>query len=78
VSAHLLDTAHLYRALDERRTAHGLNWRDVARETGLSPSTLTRLGDGHRPDADALCSLIMWPGLSLRMFVRVESERGPA
>ncbi len=34
--------------------------RDVSAETGLSPSTLTRLGQGQKPDADGLVTLLAW------------------
>ena len=34
--------------------------RDVAAETGLSPSTLTRIAQGQKPDADALVTLLAW------------------
>lgn len=70
MSTHRLDVPALYRALDARRTLHGLSWRDVAAEVDVSPSTFSRLADGRCPDADALSSLIVWLGLSLRQFVR--------
>lgn len=69
MAKYVLDPLRLYQALDTRRVQVGLDWRDVARETGLSPSTFTRLGQGHRPDADALCTLVIWLGLSLRAFI---------
>ena len=34
--------------------------RDVAAETGVSPSTLTRLAQGQKPDADTLVTLLAW------------------
>jgi transcriptional regulator with XRE-family HTH domain len=70
MTRYALDVAALHRTLDERRRRAGLSWRQVAAEVGVSPSTLTRLGDGKCPDAAALCGLVMWLGLSLRQFVR--------
>jgi len=60
VSAYVLDVPELRRRLDERRRQRGLSWRDLAGITGLSSSTFSRLADGHRPDADALVSLLVW------------------
>jgi transcriptional regulator with XRE-family HTH domain len=79
MARHVLNVAALYASLDREREAHGLTWRQVATETGVSASTYTRLGDGRHPDADALCSMIVWLGLSLRQFVRpAASIRGGA
>lgn len=74
MAKYVLDPVRLHRTLDARRARVGLDWRDVARETGLSPSTFTRLGQGHRPDADALCTLMIWLGLSLREFIVVNAD----
>lgn len=60
MSGHRLDVQEFHRRLDLQRTDRGLSWRDVAGATGLSPSTLSRIADGHRPDADALVSLLVW------------------
>lgn len=72
MARHTLDVASLFAALDRHRKAHGQNWKDVAGVVGVSQSTFTRLSDGHRPDADALCSLVVWLGVSLRQFVKAE------
>jgi transcriptional regulator with XRE-family HTH domain len=63
-----LDVAALHSALDFVRAHRRITWRTVAAETGTSASTLTRLGQGQRPDADALCALIDWLGLPLARF----------
>lgn len=55
-----LDVAELRAALDRERQARGLTWSDVAREAGVSPSTLTRLARGGRPDVDGFASLVWW------------------
>lgn len=65
-----LDVPALYAALDRQHAAAGMSWRRVAEEIGVSPSAFSRMADGKRPDADTLCSIIMWLGLSLRQFVR--------
>ncbi|AVH59962.1 MULTISPECIES: helix-turn-helix domain-containing protein [Streptomyces] len=60
MSTYLLDVPELYRHLDVRRRQQGLTWRDLAALVDVSPSTFSRLADGHRPDADALVSLLVW------------------
>ena len=60
MSAYLLDVPELHRRLNQRRQEQGLTWRQLADTVGISASTLTRLGDGKRPDADALVSLLVW------------------
>lgn len=63
-----LDVAALHSALDLIRAHTGLSWRDLARQTGISASTFSRLAEGRRPDADALCTLIAWLGVPLDRF----------
>lgn len=55
-----IHVAALYAALDAERQARGLSWRQVAKECGLSPSTMTRLANGLRPDVDAFAALVRW------------------
>jgi DNA-binding phage protein len=54
-----------------------ISMSEVARETGLSASTLTRMGNGQKPDADGLVTILTWLGIStgLSEFVR---DREPA
>jgi len=65
-----LDTDALYAALDQRRQSSELSWRQVAQEAGVSPSTLTRLGQGKRPDVDGFAALVKWLGQSADDFLR--------
>jgi hypothetical protein len=62
VSRPSLDTEALYTAVDRQRRTRRIYWRDVAAEAGVSASGLTRLGHGHRPDADCLVRLLVWLG----------------
>jgi len=77
VSAFTVDIPRLYQRLDQERERHQLTWKQVAAETGISASTFSRMATGHAPDADALCTLLMWLGLSLRAFVVPTSRPGP-
>jgi transcriptional regulator with XRE-family HTH domain len=58
-----------YKALDSSRAARRLNWKQVADESGVSASTLTRMAQGKRPDVDSLAALVRWSGLSADTFV---------
>src|ERR1700756_1473268 len=53
-----------YRALEATVTARSKNWKQVAAETGISASTLTRMAQGRRPDAASLAALSAWGGLN--------------
>jgi transcriptional regulator with XRE-family HTH domain len=70
-----LDVDKLHAALDAARRERGLSWRAVAHQAGVSPSTLTRLGDGKRPDVDGFAALVRWLGLPAeRFFTGDENE----
>ncbi len=70
MSAYELDVPKLYAALDTIRAHNDQTWRDVAHHTELSPSTFSRLAGGNRPDADALCTLVMWLNQPVDRFAR--------
>jgi transcriptional regulator with XRE-family HTH domain len=63
------DAAAFFAALDAQRQARHLLWKDVAAEAKISPSTLTRLAQGKRPDVDSLAALLDWSGLSADQFI---------
>lgn len=69
------DAAAFYSALDAARQGRGLNWKQVAAQSGVSASTLTRMAQGKRPDVDGLAALAAWSGLSADDFVRSEASR---
>jgi transcriptional regulator with XRE-family HTH domain len=66
------DGAAFYSALDAERESRGLNWKQVASETYVSASTLTRMAKGARPDLDGLAALCAWSGLDPEEFIRVD------
>lgn len=49
-ASHRFGPDGFYAALDGVRRSRGLTWRQVAPETELSASPLTRKGQGSRPD----------------------------
>jgi hypothetical protein len=67
----VLDTVRLAAAVDAVARHRGIDDRGVAAETGLSPSTITRIGQpGHGLSANALVSLLMWLKADAAQFAR--------
>ena len=64
------DVEAFYAALDGQRQSKRLNWRQVAEESGVSASTLTRIAQGRRPDVDSMAALLTWSGLKADSFIR--------
>jgi transcriptional regulator with XRE-family HTH domain len=56
----VLDVSALAGAITAVARHRKISMRDVAAETGLSSSTLTRLTQGQKPDADGLLTLLAW------------------
>jgi transcriptional regulator with XRE-family HTH domain len=57
----LINTVELGRAIKRRREEMGLSLRDVADETNVSASTLSRIENGTgKPDADNISRLTTW------------------
>ncbi len=73
-----LDVQALYAALDTRRKSDKLSWRQTAAEANVSASTLTRLGQGKRPDVDSFAALIHWLGVAPENFLGSPTEQRPA
>ena len=68
------DAEGFYAALDAQRLAQKLNWRQVAQESGVNASTLTRMAQGKRPYVDSLAALVRWSGIPVEQFMRDEQE----
>jgi len=65
-----IDVEAFYAALDAKRQDEGLSWRELARSLKFSPSTLTRMAQGQRPDVDTFATLVRWLGMSADAFMR--------
>ena len=71
----LVDTEELGRAVRRRREELGLSLRDVANETSVSASTLSRIENGTgKPDADNIARLTSWLDVPME---RILSGRHP-
>lgn len=68
MTTHRLDTDALHLAIYARMHAEKLTARQVAERVGVSASTLTRIKQGQRPDADGLVSLLVWLGRGVEDF----------
>ena len=66
------DFQKFYQAVNARRLQRAASWRQVAREIGIGKSTLARMAQNKRPDADGLAALSFWAQLNPADFVSVE------
>lgn len=64
-----IDVQGLHAALDAERTARDWSWRQLAKEIGVSPSLLSRLGNELRPDADGFATLVRWLNMPAEQFM---------
>src|ERR1700741_2830505 len=72
----LVNTEELGRAIRRRREDLGLSLRDVATETSVSASTLSRIENGTgKPDADNIARLTSWLDVPME---RILSGRHPS
>ena len=58
-----------YTALLRSVELRGVSLRQVARETGVTPSTLTRMREGRWPDGAGLAALSAWADLNPADFI---------
>ncbi len=70
-----IDAIGLQDALDQARIARGLSWRQLAAECGVTPSLLSRLRNGYKPDAEGFMTLVRWLRMPAETFL---IERGGA
>ena len=71
-----VDVEALYAALDQKRKQEGLTWRGLAKITGTSASTFTRMAHGHRPDVDTFMTFCSWLGVAAEEFRRGGPSEG--
>ena len=77
-SKSLVNTVELGRAIRRRREEFGLSLRDVADETKVSASTLSRIENGTgKPDADNIARLTDWLKMPMeRVMGARQTEEG--
>src|SRR5881394_1361532 len=77
MKTHGINTAELGDAVKRRREQQGLSLRDVAEETGVSASTLSRIENGTgKPDADNIARLAAWLGMPIERVMHQNHTGG--
>lgn len=66
-----------YAALNAERVSRGLNWKEVAEQAGIQASTITRMGQGKKPDVNGLAALLSWSNLQAETFMPNVSAKAP-
>jgi transcriptional regulator with XRE-family HTH domain len=73
----LVNTVELGRAIRRKREEQGLSLRDVADETGVSASTLSRIENGTgKPDADNIARLTAWLNVPMERIMGGQRAEG--
>jgi transcriptional regulator with XRE-family HTH domain len=62
------DFLALYEALDTQRRERGMSWQAVARDTGVSASTLTAVKTARFLEGDGVLCMLRWLGRSPEAF----------
>ena len=65
------DSGALYAALDAERRVRGMSWAQVARETGVSASTLSRTAQDGPMELDGIRAMVRWLGRTAAAQARV-------
>ena len=68
------DFEKFYQAVNAKREERAASWRQVAREIGIGKSTLARMSQNKRPDADGLAALSFWAQLNPADYVFTEAS----
>src|SRR6476659_9459837 len=70
----IFDAEGFFAAVDDVRASREITWKQVAQESEVPASTLTRMAQGRRPDVDSLAALLKWSGLSADDFILDDDE----
>jgi transcriptional regulator with XRE-family HTH domain len=71
------NTEAFHAALNAVRASRGLNWKEVAEQAGVQASTITRIGQGKKPDVNGLAALLSWSNLQAETFIPKGSKEAP-
>lgn len=66
-----------FAALDTERLARRKTWKQVAEESKVPASSLSRMGQGKRPDVDTLAKLLSWSRFKAENFIDKEKGAKP-
>ncbi|HVZ71213.1 MAG TPA: helix-turn-helix domain-containing protein [Polyangia bacterium] len=71
----IVDLEGLHDALDVKRRAEGISWRQAATQMGVSASTLTRMAQGKSPDVEGFGRMVRWLGAQADDFIAPIASR---
>ncbi len=71
-----VDVGGLYAALDAARASKELSWRQLAKEIGVSPSTMTRMGNSQKPEINAFAAMVRWLNMPAETFM-IDEDTAP-
>ncbi|MEK4243720.1 MULTISPECIES: helix-turn-helix domain-containing protein [Janibacter] len=63
-----INVKSLHAALDAAREQQDLSWRQLAKELGVSASTISRMAQGLRPDVSAFVAMTTWLRMPAESF----------
>ncbi|MEO3862103.1 helix-turn-helix transcriptional regulator [Acrocarpospora sp. B8E8] len=63
-----VDVKVLHAAMDAARAEKGLSWRQLAKEIGVSASTISRMANGLKPDVTAFAAMTTWLRMPAEAF----------
>lgn len=63
-----VDVRSLHDALDKARENKGLSWRQLAKEIGVSASTISRMANNLKPDVTAFAAMTTWLKMAAEDF----------
>jgi transcriptional regulator with XRE-family HTH domain len=72
----MIDVPGLAAAMEIRVKTAEISWRTAAGEIGVSPSLLTRLRNGQRPDLEAFAAITRWLGQPADQFIMSPDTAG--
>ncbi len=63
----------LFAAVDEERRRRDLSWAALARQIGVSASTLRRFGQADDAEADGVLAVLRWLNVAPETYIRANS-----
>ncbi len=70
-----VDVVALWAALNAERDRRAMSWRQLAREIGVSASTMSRLANRLKPDVNAFAAMVRWLNMPAETFMIDEDNR---
>ena len=63
------DAKALHSAIDQQRKHRKMSWAELAKEIGVSASTLQRTKEGGRLEVDGMLAMVCWLNEKVETFV---------